>query len=168
MMKLEDLLPPKPEAKINGKVYTFRSPNLGDDVWIKQNIGGADELKSMVNKLDWLNIAKLAYHLMGEDGRRDFKARKAIIISESTGDEVERFFTGPEVLLHHLTGVESGVSVLGAITRAMANSNPMIGDLVKKSLEEAKAAVKAADPIGGKSLTHSPVNTKSRKRNSKR
>lgn len=160
--RLEDLLPSKPIATLDGKEFSFRAPSLGDDGWIKENIGDQDALRKMVKETQWDKISKLAYHLIDDAGRAHFRARSATIISETTGESVQRHMTGPEVLLQKITGVENGVALLGAITRAMANANPLIGDLVKKSLAEAEKII--SGQTGEKSSTRSQVNTNGRKR----
>lgn len=166
-VEIEDILPQKPEFELGGEVYTLRPPNMLDQVWIKDTFG--DEFGKILPNNDWPRIAKFVYRLLDERGQSDFRARKVKIINEETGEECERFFTAAEVLLTKISNLTEASKIMGAVYRAIAISNPMIEEVVKKKMgEELAKLTPPPSSVGQKSSTPSKVSTNGKRRTSRR
>lgn len=133
-MELDQLFPEKPVFVLKNVEHTLRLPNLEDSVWLKNHIGDEKALSEMFTKLDWANICKFVYRLLVN--KEQFQAFDETVIDDN-GERVTRRVSGPDRLLREISGQEEGARILGALTKAIAMSNPMVNDHVeaqKKSL----------------------------------
>lgn len=136
-MELEELLPQKPEFFVSkmGKTYALRPPNMADQVWFRDRYGKSDKFEKALEEQDWPEIARVAYYLLEDEGKRDFLAGNLKVID---GEGVERTIhhSGPEKLLVALSGLKEMLEVMQAITRAIVISNPVAEAVAKKMLRE--------------------------------
>ena len=134
-MRLEDVIPETPEFEIKkiGKSYRLRLVTIEDHVWFRTKFGGWEKVIESIQKQQWENVAKIAFHLL--EDKSDFRARTEKVIDDD-GEEVEVRFTGPDLLLKSLTGLEEAVAMLGAINASIANSSPLIKEAMKTELKK--------------------------------
>lgn len=140
-MKLENLLPARPEFTIasTGKTYKLRPPNMHDQVWFSNRYGGnKDGYQKAIEGEDWAEIATVAYWLLSDEDKRDFLAGDVTVI-DGMGEEKKVRHTGPEKLLIALAGISEMLGLMQALTKAICISNPMAEELAKKKLREMQA-----------------------------
>lgn len=142
-MELDEILPQKPSFTIEktGKTYELRPPNMQDQVWFKNRYGQSDKFEKALENQDWEEIAVVAYYLLDNEAKIEFKARKVTVVDENTGEEVEIHHTGPQVLLISLAGIKEMLQVMQALTRAIIISNPIAEAAAKKKLREEEKRV---------------------------
>ena len=155
-IKLDELLPSKPEFKLNatGKTYKIRLFTLDDGAWIRRTFGtDQDQIGRIFSDQDWEKIVKLAYHQL--EDKSDFMFSQQEVIDDD-GKKVMADITGPHALLRAIQGPEEGLSLITALTRSIINSNPSMSERVE---EELKKKYQTESPAGEKSLTSLPANT---------
>lgn len=152
-LTIEDAFPEKPEFSLQttGKTYRLRLPNIEDQIWFKKNFGTAQAMVEMFDEKtrDWSKITKVIYRLM--EDRSDFLAQAATIENDD-GERMQVRLTGPEVLMRSIIGDES-IRCLGALSRAMAMSNPVIDKYISEEVK--KKGMEIERLTSGKSSTTS-------------
>lgn len=143
-IKLEDIIPAQSTFTLTktNKVYRLRPPTLEDQVWIGKKFATPQAMVDMINKRDWKTICEFVYHQMSMSARKDFLFGRVRLIDDE-GRETVKEMTGPEKLLYQLTTAD-GVSILKAINRCIADSNPMVE---KAMMVDAKKKLKALNKL---------------------
>lgn len=163
---LETLFPAHPVFPVKSKELEIhiRPPSLLDQNWIRQKYGSTDNLQKIFTEKDWLEMCRVVYHQMSQEDRAHFPATKAHLIDDD-GNEANVVLTGPELLLHSLTGMEEITTMIGAFNRAWCLAHP---EFEKEIAEEMKKKVQEINQLiqqtGEKSLTKSPRNTATQKK----
>lgn len=122
------------------KEYELRLPNLSDGAWIKETYGDSLGFQKALEQMDWQKIVLFIYRLLKD--KSDFLAEDIKEIND-LGEQVERRITGPEKFFNAISTQDEGLKILGAMTQAVADSNP----IAKKALkEEIKKNKKLAGP----------------------
>ncbi len=151
---LEQILPPRSEFKLKkkpGKTYHLRQFTIADMLWIKQEFGSGNALSNMLKEQDWGQIIRMVYHQLVE--KEDFLLVKKNVINDM-GKYEDIEISGPQLLLESLNGAEEAMAIIGAVTRAITESNQLIKDLVNA---EIKKNIKELNLAGVTSLTQLPT-----------
>jgi hypothetical protein len=153
-MQLTDLIPENPTfyLKKRDKEYHLRIPNMEDRANMTRMFGTEAEVYEAFNKRQWDKICKIVYLLLEE--KRDFLAHKESQI-DIEGIEREVLITGPIVLLRAIGPQEEAVKMLGALTSAFTQSEPLVKDYVDSELKKSLAELST----GEKSSTSSQAST---------
>jgi hypothetical protein len=159
-MDLNELFPEKPEFFLSSmnKTYQLRLPTIADSQYIVNKYGDGDTSKAerwltdSLNKLKWDNVCKIIYPLLID--KSDFLAKKKPFIDED-GNQGERVFTGPELLLESLLSVGESYNMLKAYLSAKAAAEPAYKEMLKQEL---KKNLKQQSSTGEKSSTSSQAN----------
>jgi hypothetical protein len=155
-MKLEELIPERPVFALSStsKEYELRIPNLEDRVAMQKICGSHDQIVKVFQERDWTQICVLVYRLMVD--RSDFKAFTERKINDE-GVEQEMYVTGPMHLLRSIKTQTEAVMMMGALTTAITEGDPLIKDFVREEVKKNKQQRESL--IGEKYSTSSPANT---------
>jgi hypothetical protein len=158
-IKLSEMIPDRPEFELSNYsgVIKLRVPNMMDHAWLQDRYPDSETFKKVLdpNKPNWKEIARIVYQLMDMDSKRFFAAQDVEDIGEDGPITVRR--SGPDMVLLSIQTTVEAVKMMGALTRAIALSNPIIEEEVKKKMAEAMQL------IGAKSSTPSRTSTGGRK-----
>lgn len=153
-MELKDLLPSKPEFKVQSKnkTYALRIPNLEDRARFRDMLGSDQEINRVFAELDWAKIAKLVYRLL--EDKSDFLAVQTTIVDDD-GVPQKALLTGPAVMMQAIHSIEEATAMLGALITALRNGDPLV-DKALTAIDAEKKTIPSQ--TGDESLTKSQVN----------
>ena len=134
-MELSEFIPEQPVFTISstGKAYELRIPNLEDRMVMANMAGGQAEIQKVFSELKWGVISKIVYRLMID--KSDFVAT-AVEEIDDEGNKKKYTATGPQMLMRAIRSQEDGVKMLGALTAAITNGEPLIKEYVKNEVKK--------------------------------
>lgn len=154
-MNLTDLIPETAKFSLSstGKEYEIRTPNLEDRVEMMRLVGGSEQnVVEVFTQKKWDQICKIVYRLMKD--KSDFIAKRETFISDE-GIKQEAMVTGPILLLRAIQTQLEAVQMLGALTAAMANGEPLVKEFIQNEVKKNLAL----QSTGESSSTSSPHST---------
>jgi len=152
-MTLADLTPEGASFSLEktGKTYNMRPFNLRDEKWLGEVFGA--ELSVILKEVRMLQIARIVYHQLEEESKKDFAQQEITVINE-LGVETKDKIGGAELLFVSIVGWHEKMEMLKALMQTIGISRKIQDaefDKEKKSL--------ANPPIGPSSSTDSRMNT---------
>ena len=134
-IKLEDLNPMGAtfHLRSTGKEYRLRPVNLSDEKWLQETFGAS--LSSVFSEIKMLHIARIVFHQLEEEDKRDFLQREVKFINEE-GVEIVQKKGGAELLFWLISGMEEKLEIFQALMQTIGISRSMMEDQVAESEEK--------------------------------
>jgi hypothetical protein len=152
-MELSEFIPEQPVFTLSstGKSYELRIPNLEDRMVMANMAGGQAEIQKVFSELKWDVICRIVYRLLID--KSDFLAT-AVEEIDDEGNKKKFTATGPQMLMRAIKSQDDGIKMLGALTAAITNGEPLIKEYVRNEVKK-----NTLNQTGPNSLTSSQVNT---------
>lgn len=134
-MKFEDALPDSPTFTLSttGKTYELRLPTLEDRVHWQTKYGSDQGISDVFTKLQWKEIATIAYRLMKD--KSDFIATQEEQIDDN-GFKATTVVPGPLKLIRAIRSQQESVDLIKAITAAIMAAEPLVKEMAKAEFEK--------------------------------
>ena len=164
-MELEQLIPERCSwtKTIEGDGETrelelhFRPFSIEDESWLKTAFG--DELKSIFENMEMDKIARISFHQLDPECKREIMKIKFMDVSED-GEDIEIAKRGPEKLAKLIIGYPDQMELIKILLRTRGFSMPIIEEIgdhlineVEKTTGGKSQKVRNRKSTGPKSLT---------------
>jgi len=109
--------------KSTGKEYRLRPFTLADEKWLQETFG--NDLEKIFREINMVQIARIAFHQMEDDDRRDFVQRDVTFINEDGEEKVVKR-GGAELFFWMISGMEEKLQIFQALMHTIGISRAVI------------------------------------------
>ena len=150
----KDLIPQATELEISGQdPVQIRPVNIQDWSWMQTKFGEDIQKTLLALPVDHLMI--ILYRLMDDDGKARFRPKTEKTYDDD-GEEIEKRFTGPEMLGKKIIGMNGLQAAVQCFQLALGVSDKLAQELAidhKGNIEPISKKKKVRKQTGRKSMT---------------